>query len=158
MDEAGAELRSAIGGPDRWTWGRLHTATFREATLGQSGIGPLEWYFNVGPGPAPGTSGAVLNTYFRFSSAYPDPLDQEYEPVGIARVFEVTNLPSYRLTVDMRDLDGARIIITTGQGGNPFGRHYNDQIEPWTNGETVALPFSPSAIKAAAASTLTLAP
>ncbi|HEY6013566.1 MAG TPA: penicillin acylase family protein, partial [Candidatus Limnocylindrales bacterium] len=28
MDEAGAELRSSIGGPDHWSWGRLHTATF----------------------------------------------------------------------------------------------------------------------------------
>ena len=39
MDEAGAELRAAVGAPDGWTWGRLHTATFREATLGTSGIG-----------------------------------------------------------------------------------------------------------------------
>ena len=58
----------------------------------------------------------------------------------------------------MRDLDGARLVITTGQSGNPFDRHYNDQIEPWTDGETVPLPFTPAAIAAAAASTLTLTP
>jgi penicillin amidase len=115
MDEAGAELRAAIGSPDRWSWGRLHTATFREATLGQSGIGPLEWYFNDGPHAVPGTSGAIDNTYFRFSRAYPDPDDPTYRPVGIAHVFDVTNLPSYRLTIDMGDLDGARIVITTGR-------------------------------------------
>ena len=61
--------------------------------------------------------------------AYPDPTDPDYVPVGIDHVFDMTNMPSYRLTIDMRDLDGARLIITTGQSGNPFDRHYNDQIE-----------------------------
>jgi len=158
MDEAGAELRAAFGSPDGWSWGRVHTATFREATLGTSGIGPLEWYFNEGPRAVPGTAGAVNNTYFRFSSAYPDPTDPDYVAVGIDHVFDMTNMPSYRLTIDMRDLDGARLIITTGQSGNPFDRHYNDQIGPWIEGQTVALPFTPAAIAARAASTLTLTP
>jgi penicillin amidase len=158
MDEAGAELRAAIGSPDRWSWGRLHTATFREATLGLSGIGPLEWYFNDGPHAVPGIAGAIDNTYYRFSSAYPDPLDPDYEPVGIDHVFDMTNMPSYRLTIDMSDLDGARIVITTGQAGNPFDRHYNDQIDRWRNGGTVPLPFTPGAIERAAVSTLTLTP
>ena len=103
-------------------------------------------------------AGAVNNTYFRFSSAYPDPTDPDYLPVGIDHVFDMTNMPSYRLTIDMRDLDGARLIITTGQSGNPFDRHYNDQIGPWIGGETVPLPFTTAAISAAAASTLTLTP
>jgi penicillin amidase len=158
MDEAGAELRDAIGSPDRWSWGRLHTATFREATLGQSGIGPLEWYFNDGPHAVPGMAGAINNTYFRFSRAYADPYDIDVVPVGIEHVFDVTNLPSYRLTIDMSDLDGARIVITTGQAGNPFDRHYNDQIDLWRAGRTVPLPFSLQAIGRAAASVLTLTP
>ena len=158
MDEAGAELRTAIGGPDRWSWGRLHTATFREPTLGASGIGPLEWYFDDGPHAVPGMAGAVNNTYYRFSAAYPDPEDPAYRPVGIDHVFDMTNMPSYRLTIDMGDLDGARIVITTGQAGNPFDRHYNDQIDAWAGGRTVPLPFTPAAIAAAAVSTLTLTP
>ena len=60
----------------------------------------------------------------------------------------MTNMPSYRLTIDMSDLDGARLVITTGQSGNPFDRHYDDQIGPWTAGETVPLPFTPAAIEA----------
>ena len=86
------------------------------------------------------------------------PTDPDYLPVGIDHVFDMTNMPSYRLTIDMRDLDGARLIITTGQSGNPFDRHYNDQIGPWIEGETVSLPFTPAAIAAAMASTLTLTP
>jgi penicillin amidase len=158
MDEAGAELRASIGSPDRWSWGRLHTAEFREATLGESGIGPLEWYFNDGPHAVPGSAGAVNNTYYRFSRAYPDPDEPEDRPVGMDHVFDVTNMPSYRLTIDMSDLDGARIVITTGQAGNPFDRHYNDQIDTWRSGGTVPLPFTAEAIADAAVSTLTLTP
>ena len=106
----------------------------------------------------PGAAGAVNNTYYRFSRAYPDPLDPEFEPVGADRVFEVTNLPSYRLTIDMSDLDGARIVITTGQSGNPFDRRYNDQIDLWQSGRTVPLPFTADAIEAAASQTLVLQP
>ncbi len=54
-------------------------------TLGESGIGPLEWYFNDGPHAVPGSAGAVNNTYYRFSRAYPDPDEPDYRPVGIDR-------------------------------------------------------------------------
>jgi penicillin amidase len=73
-------------------------------------------------------------------------------------VFTVTNLPSYRLVMDLTDLDGARIVITTGQSGHPFDRHYNDLVDPWRTGGTVPLPFTREAIAAATVSTLTLTP
>lgn len=158
LDAAGRELRAAYGEPEAWTWGALHTARFAEATLGSSGIGPLEWYFNKGPFPAAGAAGAVNNTYYRPSRAYPDPDDPTYEPVGIAGVFDVTNLPSYRLTIDMSDLDSARIIQTTGQSGNPFDPHYGDLIDEWLAGETVALPFTPAAVSRATVTELELVP
>ena len=158
MDEAGSELHTALGPPSRWSWGALHTATFKEGTLGDSGIGPLEWYYDDGPHQVSGIAGAVNNTYYRFSHAYADPNDPDFQPVGIDHVFDMTNMPSYRLAIDMSDLDGARIVITTGQSGNPFDAHYNDQIDPWINGGTLPLPFTASAISDAAASTLTLAP
>jgi penicillin amidase len=158
LDEAGAELGSIYGAPNGWTWGRLHTATFKEPTLGSSGIGPLEWYFNDGPHAVAGAAGAIDAVSHRFKRAYPDPLDPDYVPVGPDGVFDVTNLPSLRFAIDMSDLDGARMVITTGQSGNPFDHHYNDLIEPWRTGETVPLPFTPAAIDAAAAQTLTLQP
>jgi hypothetical protein len=105
-------LSASYGAPSGWTWGRLHTATFQEQSIGLSGIGPLEWYFNDGPHAVPGAAGAVNNSYYRFRRAYPDPLDPEYNPVGVDRVFEVTNMPSMRFVIDMTDLDGARIVIT----------------------------------------------
>ena len=79
-------------------------------------------------------------------------------PVGIDHVFDVTNGPSYRLAVDMSDLDAARIVITTGQSGNPLDRHYADLISKWASGVTVPLPFSRTAIDGSTVATLTLEP
>ena len=158
LDETGRELRAAYGDPGKWTWGTLHTARFAEQTLGSSGIAPLEWYFDKGPFAAPGAAGAVNNTYYRPSRAYPDPADPTYKPVGIDGVFSITNLPSYRLSIDMADLDGGRIVQTTGQSGNPFDRHYGDLIGDWLTGQTVKLPFTPTAVSDATVDTLQLVP
>lgn len=158
IDATAAELRRAYGDPASWTWGRLHQVQFRESTLGSSGILPLEWYFDPPPRPVAGADGAVNNNYYRVSRAYPDPADPGYVPFGVDRLFWVTNGPSYRLAVDMGDLDGARIVITTGQSGNPFDPHYGDMIDAWAAGQTVPLPFSPGNIAASAVQTLTLAP
>jgi penicillin amidase len=158
LDASGADLRGAYGGPDDWTWRRVHEATFREPTLGTSGIGPLEWYFNKGPAQVGGAAGAVLNTYYRPDRTYPDPYDATFEPVGFKGLFEVTNLPSYRLLLDLGDLDGARIVQTTGQSGVPFDSHYGDLIDEWATGQTVPLFFTEQAVDATVAKRLTLVP
>ena len=157
-DKAAAELRAALGSPVRWTWGRLHTVTFQEATFGTSGVGPLEWYFNIGPLQAPGAAGALNATNYRLRRAYPDPADPAFRPVGIDRVFDVTNLPSYRQLIDFGALDGMRIVQTTGNAGNPFDHHYGDLVGDWLAGRTVPLWFSPAAIAEHAVTTLTLVP
>ena len=53
-------------------------------------------------------AGVVNHEYSRISASYPDPWDPAYKPVPFERTFWVTNGPSYRLTSDMKDLDGAR--------------------------------------------------
>jgi penicillin amidase len=158
IDRTAAELRTAYGDPANWTWGRLHKVTFREGTLGESGIPPLEWYFNAPGRPVAGADGAIDNNYYQVSRAYPDPDEPGSTGVGIESLFDVSNGPSYRFTIDMDDLDGAQIVITTGQSGNPFDAHYGDLIAKWANGETIPLPFSPTNIAAGAAQTLTLSP
>ena len=158
FDAVGAQLRATFGDPSRWTWGRLHQVTFRESTLGESGIGPLEWYFDGATKPAPGAAGTIDNNYYRITRAYPNPYDSEYAPVGLSDVFEVSNGPSYRFVVDLADRDGATIVITTGQSGNPFDRHYGDLTDEWLNGQVLRLPFSSSAVEDATAATLTLTP
>jgi penicillin amidase len=158
IDRTASELRSALGEPDKWTWGRLHTLTLREDIYGKSGIGPMEWYFNAGSREAPGAAGAIDNLYYKPETAYADPYDPDFKPVGLDRVFAVTNGPSYRLTLDMSDLESARIIQTTGQSGNPFDKHYSDLVDRWLRGDSLPLPFSRSAVENDEASRLTLEP
>ena len=158
LDAAGADLRGAYGDPKDWTWGRAHQAVFREQSLGESGIAPLEWYFNKGPVSVPGAAGAVNNQYYRPDRTYPDPLDPTFVPVGINRLFEVTTLPSYKLLIDMSDVDGARIVQTTGQSGNPGDSHYGDLIQPWAEGATVPLYFTKQAVEGTVRKRLTLTP
>ncbi len=159
LDAAGADLREALGGADaRWTWGRLHRATFEEQTLGSAGIAPLAWYFNDGPHAVAGAAGAVNNTYYRFRAGYPDPDVPGGREGTLKDVFAVTNLPSYRLTIDMGAPDAARIVITTGNGGNPGDRHYADMIDAWVDGDTFPLWWTPASVERAEASRLVLEP
>jgi penicillin G amidase len=158
IDATAAQLSATLGEPATWTWGRLHQVQFKESTLGSSGILPLELYFDPPARPVAGADGAVNNNYYRVARGYADPADPDYVPLGLDELFWVTNGPSYRLTIDMGDLDGARIVITTGQSGNPFDPHYGDMIPLWAAGETVPLPFSPGNVAASAVQTLTLSP
>ncbi len=160
LDDAGAELRGALGDPDRWSWARVHTTTFREQTLGTSGIGILEGLLNAGPYGVPGTSDAVNNGNTSLGAWYPDPDEPGAMPGTLIDAFTMTNHPSYRLTIEMaRDrLDAARIITSTGQGGNPGGRHYTDLIDDWITGRTAPLPFSRDAVEASESTRLVLQP
>ncbi len=154
LDKTAAELRSQLGDPAQWTWGRIHTVTFQEQTLGTSGIGPLEWIFNKGPYAAPGSCTTVAKICG--SIAYDWPVGDE---TGILqRRFAAASSPSYRLVVDMKDLNGATIIQTTGQSGVPFDAHYGDFIERWLANEPFPLPWTTDAVDAARTQTLTLSP
>ena len=89
-------------------------------TLGESGIAPLEWYFDKGPYPVAGAAGAVDATYYQFSVAYDDPYDSTVKATpDLQSIFEMTNMPSYRLDVDMGELDQARIVIDDRPVGQP---------------------------------------
>ena len=105
-----------------------------------------------------GAAGAVMNTYYRFRRAYPDPTEPAYRPAGLVKAFEVTNLPSYRGIFDMGALDEAQIVQSTGNSGNPFDAHYGDLIDDWLAGRLVPLPFSGEAVGRTVVSTLLLVP
>ena len=154
LDKAAADLRSSLGDPAKWTWGRIHTITFQEQTLGTSGIGPLEWIFNKGPYPAPGSCTTVAKICGSVADDW---------PVGDAKAdlqtrFAAGSSPSYRLVVDMKDLDAATILQTTGQSGVPFDSHYGDFIERWLANMPLPLPWTSDAVNAATKQTLTISP
>jgi len=113
--EAVRELQKTLGkDPLAWRWGDLHTATFRHATFGQSGIAPLEALFNRGPFPTGGGASIVNATGWQTSLGY-----------------FVISVPSMRMIVDLSDLNNSLTVHTTGQSGHAFHPHYIDLADLW---------------------------
>jgi penicillin amidase len=125
----------------KWRWGDLHTATFRNQSLGESGIGLIEAIFNRGPFAVDGTIATVNNTGYDLD-----------EPYGVVTV------PSYRQVVDLGDLTRSLSMHTTGQSGHPFHRHYKDMIDPWRNVEHHPMLWEREDVEADAEGTLVLTP
>jgi penicillin G amidase len=115
--EAVAEVSKLQGGdPGRWNWGGIHTATFANQTLGESGIAPIEALFNRGPFPTNGGEAIVNATGWDATKGY-----------------EVNWLPSMRMIVDLGDLDNSLTVHTTGESGHAFSPHYIDMADMWRN-------------------------
>ncbi len=154
LDAAAADLRHDLGDPANWTWGRIHTVTFQEQTLGTSGIGPLEAIFNQGPFAAPGSCTTVDKICGSISNEWP----QGGAPADLQHMFAASSAPSYRLAIDMSNLDGATILQATGQSGQPFDTHYGDFIQRWLANEPLPFLWTQGAIDASAYQVLTLTP
>jgi penicillin G amidase len=125
----------------KWQWGDLHTATFTNQALGQSGIGLIESIFNRGPLPVDGSIDTVNNTAYSMANPY-----------------TVRTVPSYRMIVDLGDLANSLAMHTTGQSGHPFHRHYDNMIDPWRNVEYHPLLFGRVGVEADAQHMLILMP
>lgn len=55
--------------------------------------------------------------------------------------------PSERFTADMSNLDHSTLNIVSGQSGNIFDEHYNDQWDAYYHARTFSSPFSIEAVK-----------
>jgi penicillin amidase len=104
--------------PKKWEWGEVHQVDFRNATLGESGIGPIERIFNRGPYPIRGGNTSVHKTNWS--------LDES---------FETDTIPSQRAIYDAADPSRTWHLNAIGQSGHPFHRHYDDKIRPYLEGE-----------------------
>jgi penicillin amidase len=138
VDELEALLGQDTSG---WTWGALHGATFRNETLGESGIGPIEALFNRGPFPTGGGASIVDATGWSYEEGY-----------------AVTWVPSQRMVLDLSDWDRALAIHTTGQSGHAFHPHYIDMAEAWAQIDYAALPWSRTVVESQAEDLLRLVP
>jgi penicillin amidase len=143
LDEGYAAAREALG-EDRtaWRWGALHGATFVSQPLGVSGIDLVEGLVNRGPYPTSGGVSIVNAT--RWDTNADD--------------FGVMALPSYRMIVDLSDLEAGLSIHSTGQSGHPYSPHYDDMIAPWAALDYKPMLFTRAQVEAAAANTLILRP
>ncbi len=116
FEQAVAELEGILGkDPSQWKWGELHASTFRNGTLGESGVGLIEALFNRGPFPTGGGESIVNATGWSVRDGY-----------------ETNWLPSMRMIVDLGNLDNSVTVHTTGQSGHAYHPHYIDMAELWT--------------------------
>jgi penicillin amidase len=142
LKEAVAELERIQGkDPQKWNWGKLHTITFRHATLGKSGVPPIEALFNRGAFATAGNGETVNANRWRANKS-----------------FEVTDIPSLRMIVDMGSLEQSLAIHTPGQSGHAFHKHYLDMVEPWRKNEYHPMLWERQTVKANTATTLKLIP
>ncbi|MBP1703804.1 MAG: Acyl-homoserine-lactone acylase [Chloroflexi bacterium] len=125
----------------RWNWGDLHTATFENQTLGQSGVGPIEALFNRGPFQTPGSSSNVNNIGW-------DAVDG----------FNVNSLPSMRMVVDLGNLENSQTMHTTGQSGHAYHPHYIDMADYWRATQYHPMLWSRAQVESGADNYLRLVP
>jgi penicillin amidase len=117
--DAMQELRGKLGNDVAgWSWGRLHTITFENQTLGTSGVGLIEQLFNRGPFPVGGGASIVDATSWTVGEGY-----------------AVDWLPSMRMIVDMGNPGAAITVHTTGQSGHAYAAHYIDLAPLWATGK-----------------------
>lgn len=102
---------------DNWRWGSVHSLESKHA-LGSVPV--LGRFLNVGPFEVPGTREVINNLAFRYNDS---------------GFYSVTSGPSTRRVIDFSDIGSSVGILPTGQSGNPFSSHYDDQAELYVNGE-----------------------
>lgn len=137
-----ADLVELLGDdPGDWAWGDLHTATFRNETLGESGVGLVEAIFNRGPYTTSGGFDVVNATGWTPAAG-----------------FVVDWIPSMRMIVDLGDLSRSLAVNSTGQSGHAYHGHYTDQVDPWRLGAMLPFRWDRDQIEADAEGVLTLVP
>ena len=142
FEEGVAELGEIFGrDPAKWNWGEMHASTFRNGTLGESGVAPIEGLFNRGPFSTSGGDSIVNATGWSVKDGY-----------------ETNWLPSMRMIVDLGNLNNSVTVHTTGQSGHAFHPHYIDMAPLWANIEYYSMLWDEDEVTSDAEGHLVLTP
>lgn len=113
-----------------WTWKETAKVTHKH-TFDKNGL--LRSFFNVGPFSTHGGNEVINNQLFQINGS---------------GAFEITAGPSTRRVIDFSDIENARAILPTGQSGNVFSKHYDDQAQKYLDGEFVKMMLNEQEIRA----------
>ena len=142
FEQGVAEMQDLLGrDPAKWTWGEMHASTFRNGTLGESGVPPIESLFNRGPFPTAGGESIVNATGWSVKDGY-----------------ETNWLPSMRMIVDLGNLNNSVTVHTTGQSGHAYHPHYIDMAPLWANIQYYSMLWDEQAVTSGAEGHLVLKP
>jgi penicillin amidase len=136
--KAVSRARKFLPGDEKdWSWGRLHTTTFRHPL---ASLGPAyAKAFDLGPVPRSGDAhtpnAASHNTKL-----------------------EHTGGATYRHILDLADWDRGLATSAPGQSGQPGSPHYDDLLPLWQKGEYFPLAFSRAKVESITRHRLKLIP
>jgi penicillin amidase len=127
--------------PARWAFGKVHHLAYDHAFA--SALPPsIARRLAIGPVGLPGEWHTLNVAGF--------PLRGER--------YDVTQIPSARLIVDLSDPDATRLVLPLGQSGQLFDRHAKDQLRAWSKGEDFPLAFTARAVESATISMVRFVP
>ena len=136
--DAGQEMEQKEGpDPALWSWGAMHTMTFRHALDQAPGAKSL---FDLGPVARPGDGNTVDATGSGKSG------------------FQQTSGANYREIFDLSNWDNSLAINVPGQSGQPQSKHYSDLLAIWAAGQYFPLVYSKEAVEQNAMDELRLVP
>ena len=144
LKKARLDLTSLMGkNVSTWTWGRVHTITPENQTLG-AGAHPalVKWLLDGHSLGLAGGGSDVATTDWNVASGG----------------FAVGAAPALRMVVDLGRLDNSRWIGQTGESGHVGDADYLDQAPQWAAGETATWAYSAAAVRTATHERLSLAP
>ena len=138
LGEAAGELTETCGASSsKWRLGALRTVAMKHPMSSVPGLALL-----VTLGPVPhGGDGSSINAAFA--------------KLGISNDADVG--PVFRHAVSCGDWDDYRVVLATGQSGDPASSRYRDHFPVWRAGGHFVLPFSPEAVKRASQGSAILA-
>ena len=112
LDAAAEHLAQTLGSdPATWTWGGLHSVSFRH------GIGreePASALLNVGTFPVGGSEDTVNAAGHQGGPS-----------------FATSSVVTYRQIIDLGDFNSSLFIVHPGQSGHVGGRHYDDLLQDY---------------------------
>lgn len=121
--DAISELEEQLGtNIASWSWDTVATVEHGHALAAGGAL--MRNFFNVGPFQMDGGNEVINNQLFQLNGS---------------GVYHVKAGPSTRRVVDFSDIENSVSILPTGQSGNVFSEHYDDQAEKYLKGEFVKM-------------------
>ncbi len=118
------EMQTKLGNDlKKWNWGKVHTIEY-EHPLGK--VKPLNMILNLGPFSIDGGNNVINKIMSK-------PGDHN---------FKVTSLPSTRRIINLGNKENSYSMNPSGNSGNFWSDHYDNQVQPYIKGEYRKIYFS----------------